>query len=119
MRWISFGMKQKQRKEMYINSNTRGDIMRLDKFLKVSRIIKRRPVAKEVIDSKKVKVNGKPAKAGTEIKVGDILEVEYFTKLIKAEVVEVPTGNVGKDQAKDLVKIIDVKDIKIEREEII
>ncbi len=93
--------------------------MRLDKFLKVSRIIKRRPIAKQVIDSKKVKINGKTAKAGTEIKVGDILEVEYFTKLIRAEVLEVPGGNVAKDQAKDLIKILDVTEIKIEREDII
>ena len=93
--------------------------MRLDKFLKVSRIIKRRPIAKQVIDSKKVKINGKIAKAGTEIKVGDILEVEYFTKLIKAEVLEVPAGNVAKDQAKELIKILDVTEIKIEREDII
>lgn len=51
--------------------------MRLDKFLKVSRIIKRRTVAKEVCDTGRVLVNGKVAKAGTSLKVSDIIEIEY------------------------------------------
>lgn len=93
--------------------------MRLDKFLKVSRIIKRRPVAKTVIDNNKVKVNEKTAKAGLEIKVGDILEVEYFSRYIKAEVVEVPKGNVGKDQAADLIKIIETKKIEVQEEDVL
>ena len=67
--------------------------MRLDKFLKVSRIIKRRPIAKLVVDGKKAKLNGKVAKAGTEVKVGQILEIEYYDKYFKFEIVEVPTGN--------------------------
>lgn len=50
--------------------------MRLDKFLKVSRIIKRRPIAKIVVDGGKAKLNGKVAKASTEVKVGQILELE-------------------------------------------
>ena len=93
--------------------------MRLDKFLKVSRIIKRRPVAKTVIDNDKVKVNGKVAKAGLEIKEGDILEVEYFSRYIKTEVVEVPKGNVGKDQAGELVKILETKKIDIQEEDVL
>jgi ribosomal 50S subunit-recycling heat shock protein len=51
--------------------------MRLDKYLKVSRLIKRRSVAKEVCDGGKVSVNGKTAKAGTEVKVGDVLEIGF------------------------------------------
>lgn len=88
--------------------------MRLDKFLKVSRIIKRRPVAKVVIDGGKAKLDGKVAKAGTEVKVGQILELEYYNKYFKIEILEVPTGNVTKDKTSDLVKILDSKGIEIE-----
>ena len=90
--------------------------MRIDKFLKVSRIIKRRPIAKIVVDGGKAKINGKVAKASTEIKVGNILELEYYDKYFKFEVLEVPEGNVPKDKANDLIKILEVKgmDIKID-----
>jgi ribosomal 50S subunit-recycling heat shock protein len=88
--------------------------MRLDKFFKVSRIIKRRPVAKTVLDNKKVKINGKIAKAGTNVNVGDILELEYFNKYLKIEVLEVPQGNTKKEEAKELFKILDTKEIEIE-----
>ncbi|MGL4688444.1 MAG: S4 domain-containing protein, partial [Fusobacteriaceae bacterium] len=70
--------------------------MRVDKFLKVSRIIKRRPIAKLVVDGGKAKINGKIVKAGTEIKVGNILELEYYDKYFKVEILEVPLGNVPK-----------------------
>ncbi len=94
--------------------------MRLDKFLKVSRVIKRRPVAKTVIDNKKAKINGKVAKSGTEVKTGDILELEYFNRYFKVEIVDVPEGNIPKDKAQDLVKIIEVKELEIpEKEEIL
>ena len=88
--------------------------MRLDKFFKVSRIIKRRPVAKTVLDNKKVKLNGKIAKAGSTIKLGDIIELEYFTKYMKVEVLSVPTGNTKKDEASELFKILEVKEIEVE-----
>lgn len=88
--------------------------MRLDKFLKVARIIKRRPVAKKVIDNKKAMLNGKQAKAGTEVKIGDMLELEYYNRYYKIEIVEVPGGNVSKDSATDLYKIIETKEIEIE-----
>jgi len=88
--------------------------MRLDKFLKVSRIIKRRPVAKKVIDNKKAKLNGKQAKAGTAVKIGDLLELEYYNRSYKIEILEVPAGNVTKDAATDLYKIVETKEIEIE-----
>jgi len=88
--------------------------MRLDKFLKVARIIKRRPVAKKVIDNKKAKLNGKEAKAGTAVKPGDFLELEYYNRYYKVEVLEVPTGNVTKDMAGDLYKIIETKEIEVQ-----
>ena len=89
--------------------------MRLDKFLKVSRIIKRRPVAKLVCDNKKIKINGKVVKSSSEVKVGDVLEIEYFNRYIKAKVVEVPQGNVGKAEASDLIEILETKKIETEK----
>ncbi|MGM0508391.1 MAG: RNA-binding S4 domain-containing protein [Fusobacteriota bacterium] len=80
--------------------------MRLDKFLKVSRIIKRRPIAKKVSDNGNVKVNGKVAKASTKVSIGDELEVEYFNKTIKAKIKDIPTGNIKKSEAKKLIDII-------------
>ena len=88
--------------------------MRLDKFLKVSRIIKRRPVAKTVVDGGKAKINGKTAKAGTVVKTGDILELEYYDKYFKFEIVEVPEGNVPKEKSNDLIKVFDSRGIEVD-----
>ena len=88
--------------------------MRLDKFLKVSRIIKRRPVAKVVVDGGKAKLNGKTAKAGTVVKVGNVLELEYYDKYFKFEILEVPEGNVPKDKSNDLVKVLDSRGIVVD-----
>ena len=88
--------------------------MRLDKFLKVSRIIKRRPVAKTVVDGGKAKINGKTAKAGTVVKTGDILELEYYDKYFKFENVEVPEGNVPKEKSNDLIKVLDSRGIEVD-----
>ena len=88
--------------------------MRLDKFLKVSRIIKRRPVAKTVADGGKAKINGKTAKAGTVVKTGDILELEYYDKYFKFEIVEVPEGNVPKEKSNDLIKVLDSRGIEVD-----
>lgn len=89
-------------------------IMRLDKFLKVSRIIKRRPIAKLVVDGGKAKLNGKVAKASTEVKVGMVLELEYYNKYFKFEILEVPEGNVPKIKTSELVKLIDSCGIEID-----
>ena len=88
--------------------------MRLDKFLKVSRIIKRRLVAKIVVDGGKAKINGKVAKASTALKIGDILELEYYDKYFKFEILEVPKGNIPKDKSNDLVKVLDSRGIKVD-----
>jgi len=77
--------------------------MRLDKFLKVSRIIKRRTVAKEVCDGGRVKINGTTAKAGSLVKVGDILEIGFGERLNRYEILKVEE-NVRADAAKDLYK---------------
>ena len=63
--------------------------MRLDKYLKVSRIIKRRTVANEACDSARVCVNGRPAKASYDVKVGDIIEITFGEKTLKFKVVDV------------------------------
>ena len=64
-------------------------MMRLDKYLKVSRIIKRRTVANEACDAGRVLVNGKPARASYDVKVGDILELQLGAKAVKARVLSV------------------------------
>lgn len=77
--------------------------MRLDKFLKVSRIIKRRTLAKEVCDSGRICINGNRGKAGSDLKIGDILEISLGGEAKKYEVVELiesPT----KDQSQKLYK---------------
>ena len=63
--------------------------MRIDKFLKVSRIIKRRTVAKDVCDGGKVKINGRVAKAGSDVAVGDEIEIQFGEKLFRARIKEV------------------------------
>ena len=61
--------------------------MRLDKYLKVSRLIKRRSVAKEMVDAGRVSVNGKVAKPGLEVKIGDLLEIGFGQRQVRAEIV--------------------------------
>ena len=73
--------------------------MRLDKFLKVSRLIKRRTVANEVSDTGRVFVNGNPAKPAKQIKEGDEISIEYVNRTVKVEVLKVPTGNVSIQEA--------------------
>ena len=80
--------------------------MRLDKYLKVSRIIKRRTVANEACDAGRVKVNGKTARASYDVKVGDILEIGFGTRTVKAEVLDV-SETVRKEAAAMMYRIID------------
>ncbi len=79
--------------------------MRLDKFLKVSRIIKRRTVANEACDQGRVTVNGKVARASYDVKVGDVLELKFGEKITKMEVLNV-VEHVGKDAASELYRVI-------------
>ncbi len=80
--------------------------MRIDKYLKVSRVIKRRTVANEACDAGRVSINGKPAKAGTEVKPGDIVEVGFAGGKTKFEVLTV-SETVRKDAAKEMYRIIE------------
>ena len=79
--------------------------MRLDKYLKVSRLIKRRTIANEAYDAGRVLINGKVAKASANVKEGDVIEIQFGTKAVKVEVLNV-LETVKKDDAKDLYKYI-------------
>ena len=83
--------------------------MRLDKFLKVSRIIKRRTVAKEVSDASRINVNGKVAKPSTELKVGDTIEINYYKKKMVVKVLSLAL-NVKKDDADGMYEVIEVSE---------
>lgn len=80
--------------------------MRLDKYLKVSRLIKRRTVANEVCDAKRVTVNGKTARASYDVKVNDIIEIQMGEKLLRVQVLVV-TEHAGKNDAALMYKILD------------
>lgn len=79
--------------------------MRLDKYLKVSRLIKRRTVANEACDAEKIIVNGKIARASYDVKVGDVFEINMGQKALKVRVEKV-TEYVTKETASDLYQII-------------
>lgn len=79
--------------------------MRLDKFLKVSRLIKRRTVANEACDAGRVMVNGVQAKASVKVKVGDVIEIQFGTKNVKVEVLDIQ-DTTKKEEAKDLFRYL-------------
>jgi ribosomal 50S subunit-recycling heat shock protein len=80
--------------------------MRLDKYLKVARIIKRRTVANEACDAAHVTVNGRPAKASYDVKVGDLIEVTFGARALRIRVLEIKE-TVGKDAAASLYEVVD------------
>ena len=79
--------------------------MRLDKYLKVSRLIKRRTVANEACDNARINVNGKPAKASYDVKVGDQIEIQFGARALKVEVLAVAEA-VRKDDASAMYREI-------------
>ena len=79
--------------------------MRLDKFLKVSRLIKRRTVANEACDAGRVLVNDKVAKASVNVKEGDVIEIQFGTKSVKVRVLNVQE-TVKKEEAQDLYEYL-------------
>lgn len=79
--------------------------MRLDKYLKVSRLIKRRTVANEACDAGRVMINGKTAKAGAEVKDGDVIEIGFGTRNVKVEVLDVQETT-RKEDAKELFRYL-------------
>ena len=82
--------------------------MRLDKFLKVSRIIKRRTLSKEISESSRVKVNGKIAKPSTKLKIGDVIEVEFGRSILTVKVKEL-REHALKDDSSMLYEILEEK----------
>ena len=80
--------------------------MRIDKFLKVSRLVKRRTVAKELADQGIIKVNGRVVKSSYDVKVGDIIEVGYGTRQVKANVLDI-RETTKKAEASELYEIVD------------
>ena len=79
--------------------------MRLDKFLKASRLIKRRTVANEACDAGRVLVNGKTAKASVKVKPGDVIEIQFGTRTVKVEVLDLQETT-KKEEAKELFRYI-------------
>ena len=83
----------------------REKTLRLDKYLKVSRIIKRRTVANEACDADRVTINGRPAKASAQVKEGDVLDIMFGTNPLKVEVLSVK-DTVKKDEAKEMYRVL-------------
>ncbi len=88
--------------------------MRLDKFLKVSRIIKRRTEAKKACLAKCIKVNDRIAKAGDEVKTGDKIEINFATKILQIKIIDIPLKNIPVGKANSLYEVI--KEIKKEED---
>ena len=80
--------------------------MRLDKFLKITRIIKRRTVAKELADNGNISINGEEKKSSYNVKKRDILDIKYFNKNIKVRIKELPPENLKKDFIDEYIEII-------------
>ena len=79
--------------------------MRLDKFLKVSRLLKRRTVANEACDAGRVLVNDRPARASAQVKAGDVLEIQFGSKSVRVEVLNVQE-TVKKEEAQELYRYL-------------
>lgn len=79
--------------------------MRIDKYLKISRIIKRRTVAQEACDSERVMINGKVAKSSTDVKVGDVIEIRFGTNTARYEVLEIKE-HVKKEETENMYRLL-------------
>ncbi|MDF7639479.1 RNA-binding S4 domain-containing protein [Lactobacillus sp. ESL0791] len=80
--------------------------MRIDKFLKISRLVKRRPIAKEMADQGRIKVNDKVVKSSYDVKIGDVIEVGYGTRQVKAKVCSI-RETTKKAEASELYELLD------------
>jgi len=85
--------------------------MRLDKYLKVSRIIKRRTIAKEACENGRVSINDKVAKAGTVVAESDIIEIKFANQILKAKIINI-LEHVTKESAKEMYQIISGREDK-------
>ena len=79
--------------------------MRIDKYLKVSRLIKRRTVANDACDAGRISVNGRPVKASYDVKTGDVIEIAFGTKAVKAEVTGIQEST-KKEDASDMYRLL-------------
>lgn len=86
----------------------KGYMMRLDKFLKVSRIIKRRSIAKEVADNQRIEINGRTAKSSTKLQVDDIITIMFGNKVLSIKVLEL-LDSTKKEDASNMFEIIEEK----------
>lgn len=93
-----------KRKLIYQLYKERKIILRIDKFLKVSRVIKRRTIANEAADGGRVIVNGKVVKPSYEVKVGDIVEIKFGDKISKFEIIQIP--KLQNHNQEELIKIL-------------
>lgn len=87
--------------------------MRIDKFLKVSRLIKRRSVAKDASNEEKIVINGKVAKPSTDVKIGDVIEVHYYKSILKVKVINVLNSS-KKEDAETMYEVLSLEEIKRE-----
>ena len=85
--------------------------MRIDKYLKVSRLIKRRSVAKDASTDEKIIINGKVAKPSTDVKVGDIIEIHYYKSILKVKVTDIINSS-KKEDALSMYEVISIDEIK-------
>jgi len=82
--------------------------MRLDLFLKTSRLVKRRTVAREACENGRIRLNGRTAKPGARVRVGDTISLDYGPRVVSVRVVEVPRGTVPKAAAPSLYELVDM-----------
>jgi ribosomal 50S subunit-recycling heat shock protein len=87
--------------------------LRIDKFFKLSRIIKRRTEAKKACDNSCVKINGKIAKAGDTVKPLDKVQIHFRHKILEIEVLEIPTGNISISRSSQLYRVMKEEKIEI------
>ena len=80
--------------------------MRLDKFLKTSGLIKRRTVAKEACDGGRIKINGRTARPGHEVRVGDVVQISLGRRSLEAEITSVPTGQIRREEMAGLYRML-------------
>jgi ribosomal 50S subunit-recycling heat shock protein len=95
---MPYGIRQK-------NYTEEGKTMRIDKFLKVSRVIKRRTLAQEACEKQKVSINGKIAKPGSDVKEGDIVEIRFGENITRFRVKKV-AEHVSKEEASEMIEIL-------------
>jgi ribosomal 50S subunit-recycling heat shock protein len=87
--------------------------LRLDKYLKVSRLIKRRTVAKEIADQGRIRINGNAAKAGSNVAIGDELHIQFGHRLVTVEVTEIKETS-KKEEASSMYKVVKEEAVKKE-----